>query len=841
MNPWKLIVVLVLGAVALWWLAPPSTAPVADARVVEIRYMSPSGPVGDALADAIRVFEEESRRRHAADPSKPIYKVISGQNASRDQTADPTRFLVGVAGGLPPDVIYFDRFAVSEWAARGAFERLDGFLEADRSAAVADEIRPADFYASCWNEVVFTHPVTRERGLYGIPVGVDSRALLYNKDLLVRAGYVDERGEARPPRTWEELEEMAVRLTERDASGRITRLGFVPNYGNSWLYLYGWMNGGEFMSEDGRTVTLNDPRIVEALAWIKRIYDKLGGAEAVYAFQSSFQAGDLDPFVTGKVAMKIDGYWQLTGVLARYARLVDWGAAPPPLPAPELAKGREPISWAGGWCHAIPSTARQKAAAWELIRFLASQRALEIISRSEQQLNESQGIPYVPRQNANRAQNAWLVDTYIGEQTTLDPRIRAGALVYNDLLERSRYRPVTPVGQLLWNFHISAMESAIFGKQTPQQALDEATGHVQRQLDRVLDPPHGPEVRWGGVIAGYALLLVVVAWIVFRWDASPSFRARLGGMLGPLGRRLVESSGAIEGVHSPLFRSQWKGGWICAAPWIVGFILFSGGPLLFSIVISFCDYDILNPARFVGLDNYRRMAGTDPLFWKSLWNTLYMVLGIPIGMAVSLGIALLLNLKIRGVAVWRTLFYLPAIVPAVASSILWIWILNPNSGLLNAVLASVGITGPNWLQDESTSKPGLILMGLWGAGGGMIIWLAGLKGISETYYEAAAIDGAGPLRRFFNVTIPLLSPYIFFNLIMGLIGTFQIFTQAFIMTQGGPVNSTLFYAYHLFNNAFRYLQMGYASALAWLLFAIIFALTILQMRLSKRWVHYESD
>lgn len=841
MNPWKVILTLVIGAIALWWLAPESTAPIADARVVEIRYMSPSGPVGDALADAIRVFEEESRRQHEADPSKPIYKVISGQNASRDQTADPTRFLVGVAGGLPPDVIYFDRFAVSEWAARGAFERLDGFLEADRAAGNQELIRSGDYYPACWNEVVFTHPVTGERGIYGIPEGVDSRAFLYNKDLLVRAGFVDERGEARPPRTWEELEEMAVKLTERDANGRITRLGFVPNYGNSWLYLYGWMNGGEFMSEDGRTVTLNDPRIVEALAWIKRVYDKLGGAEAVYAFQSSFQAGDLDPFVTGKVAMKIDGYWQLTGVLARYGRLINWGAAAPPLPAAELAKGREPISWAGGWCHAIPSTARNKAAAWELIRFLASHRALEIISRSEQQLNESQGIPYVPRQSASRVHNTWLTETYIDGDSTLDPRIRSGAKVYNALLDVCRFRPVTPVGQLLWNYHITAMESAIFGKQSPQEALDDGTGHVQRQLDRVLNPVLGPEVRWGWVIAGYGLLLVGVAWLVFRWDASPAFRTRLAGLLGPLGRRLVANSGAIEGVHSPLFRSQWRGGWICAAPWIIGFILFSGGPLLFSIVISFCDYDILNPARFIGLENYRRMAGTDPLFWKSLWNTLYMVLGIPIGMAVSLGIALLLNLKVRGVAVWRTLFYLPAIVPAVASSILWIWILNPNSGLLNAALASVGITGPNWLQDENTSKPGLILMGLWGAGGGMIIWLAGLKGISESYYEAAAIDGAGPLRRFFNVTIPLLSPYIFFNLIMGLIGTFQIFTQAFIMTQGGPVNSTLFYAYHLFNNAFRYLQMGYASALAWLLFAIIFALTILQMRMSKRWVHYESE
>jgi multiple sugar transport system permease protein len=167
--------------------------------------------------------------------------------------------------------------------------------------------------------------------------------------------------------------------------------------------------------------------------------------------------------------------------------------------------------------------------------------------------------------------------------------------------------------------------------------------------------------------------------------------------------------------------------------------------------------------------------------------------------------------------------------------------LNPQGGLVNALLAEIGITGPRWLDDTSWSKPSLILMGLWGAGGGMIIWLAGLKGIPTSLYEAAAVDGAGPLRQFVSVTLPQLTPYIFFNLIMGLIGTFQIFGQAFIMTQGGPANSTLFYVYHLFNNAFRYGAMGYASALAWLLFLIVLVLTVIQMKLSKRWVHYEHD
>jgi multiple sugar transport system permease protein len=220
---------------------------------------------------------------------------------------------------------------------------------------------------------------------------------------------------------------------------------------------------------------------------------------------------------------------------------------------------------------------------------------------------------------------------------------------------------------------------------------------------------------------------------------------------------------------------------------------------------------------------------------------MFMALGIPLGMAVSLGIAMLLSYEIKGMAVYRTFYYLPAIMPAVAASILWIWIFNPHQGILNTTLVKIGISGPAWLQNEHWSKPALILMGLWGAGSGMIVWLAGLKGIPKHLYEAAEIDGADRWRKFWNVTVPMLSPYILFNLIMGLIGTFQIFTQAFIMTQGGPVDSTLFYAYNLFNNAFRYMKMGYASALAWVLFGIILVLTVLQLRISKLWVYYESD
>lgn len=836
MSAWKVALYSALILTALWFLSPSRSALAPEPGVIEITIMG-LGPVDGPVGDAVRDFEEQSRHAHEKDSSIPIYRVVSGQEAARDQISDPTRFIVGVAGGMPPDVIRFDRYAVTEWAARGAFMDITPFIEKDRASGREDAIVPENYFDSCWDEVVYRDPVTGHKGVYGVPEKVDNRALFYNKDLLKRAGYVDEKGEARPPKTWDELLEMAVKLTERDEKGNVKRLGFAPgasngSQGNAWLYLYGWMNGGRFMSADGRRCTLNDPKVVEALEWVTKAYDEQGGASAVKAFEATLQGGSLDPFVTGKIAMKIDGFWQITDTIAQYGQNLNWSIARPPIPQSQIESGSHTSTWVSGWCYAIPTTAKNKEGAWELLRYLSSQRATEIVAETTRLNLASQGRVFVPTQNANKKINAWLFDKYVINNRAMNRRIAESVNVFNDLLEGQPYRPVTPVGQLLWNQHITATDNAIFHKLSPKEALDQATMIVQRSLDRVITPPKGVPVNWNVFFVLYGLLLVAAGLGVYYWDTNEKFRQRFGA-------KLAKKGGDLEGLQSSYFRSQWKGGWLCALPWIIGFIVFTGGPILFSIIISFCQYDILNPARFTGTDNYLWAFTKDTLFWKSMWNTVYMVIGIPVGMALSLGIALLLNLKVRGIAVWRTFFYLPSIVPAVASAILWFWIFNPSSGLLNNVLTSIGIHGPNWLQDEHTSKLSLILMGLWGAGGGMIIWLAGLKGISETYYEAASLDGAGTWQQFTRITLPLLSPYIFFNLIMGLIGTFQIFTQAYIMTQGGPADSTLFYAYHLFNNAFRYLQMGYAASMAWVLFVIVFGLTVLQLKLQERWVHYE--
>ncbi|MFW6163478.1 MAG: carbohydrate ABC transporter permease, partial [Planctomycetota bacterium] len=464
---------------------------------------------------------------------------------------------------------------------------------------------------------------------------------------------------------------------------------------------------------------------------------------------------------------------------------------------------------------------------------------------------------------------------------------------------------------------VRAMEAAIYHRGPVEQVLEQHAAEVQRELDRVYRIRTEPKVNWTVPLAAYLALLASAA-----------------GFLWWRHRRQSRSRG--------YFAREYRAGVLFALPWIIGFVVFTGGPILFSFIISFCEYDVLSAGRWVGLRNYEYLLEGDPVFWKSLTNTLFMLIGLPLGMAVSLGLALLLNAKVKGMSAWRTFFYLPAIMPAVAAALLWLWIFQPTHGLLNRLMgmlgfnwllthlpdavdlllvlglvglpvaivlsmtASVGrrlvskrptqpsgflrvlsfalpgaflvlfaawavapvrawlrdwlvVTGIGpavhgafggaltptvpvlWLQSETTSKPALIVMGLWGAGAGMIIWLAGLKGIPQHLYEAAEIDGAGWWHKFRHVTLPMLTPYIFFNLLMGMIATLQQFQSAYIMTEGGPVDSTLFFGYHLFNNAFRFFRMGQASAMAWVLCLIVMIITVIQLRTARIWVHYEAE
>ncbi len=740
----------------------------------------------------------------------------SGMNAQK--------LLTSIAGNTPPDLVRQDRFTIGDWASREAFTPLDGYLRDARQNPPSDPwyINPKNYYEACWKEAVYQGRV------YAIPDSTDDRLLYYNKDLFRKAGLDPNR----PPRTWDELIQYTDRLTQRGDHGSFKTIGFipvVPTWTNSWFYLYSWQNGGDFMSPDGRRCTLVSPENREALQWCTDFYDRMSGAENVMAFASTFQPREMDPFIIGKMAMRIDtNVWVEN--LARYARDLDFGVAPPPVPAARLRgdgrfHGQPPfITWSGGFSYGIPAGCRHPKEAWLFIRWMNSLESRRIYSRAQQAFNLSQGRPYVPDMHADRRINEVIFSEF--EPKGSDPvsrRTRAAMRVGLQMMPYARFRPVTFVGQRLWDEHVRLFESAIRRKQTAEEALAGAQAIVQRELNAVFDREKNPYLNLPVTVAvcSLALLALLGAFVFY------CFR---GGRV------------------APLLRSEARAGYMFALPWILGFLAFFLGPMIAAVVLSFCDYDVLHPPRWVGLENYANTFA-DPILGSSYLNILILAgVSIPLSIGISLGLAMLLNNKIRGMAGFRTLFYVPSLTPAVAIALLWMYILNPDSGPINqawraTLTPAFGWPAPTWMASELWAKPAITLMTLWSAGGGIILWLAGLQGVPQHLYEAADLDGATALARFRHVTLPMLTPYILFNVVMGTITWLQRFTDLYFMTdgKGQPADSTWVPVIYIFNNAFEYFKMGYASAWAWIMFFVVMALTAVNLYGSKRWVHYDGE
>ena len=295
--------------------------------------------------------------------------------------------------------------------------------------------------------------------------------------------------------------------------------------------------------------------------------------------------------------------------------------------------------------------------------------------------------------------------------------------------------------------------------------------------------------------------------------------------------------------HLSLSRREALWAYAFIAPWTIGFIVFTIGPMLASLFFSFTNYNVVDSPRWVGITNYVNLFHDD-LFWHSLGITFkFAAMSLPLGLVFSYLIAVLLNSKISGINIWRTLYFLPSVIAGVAVALLWVRIFDPKFGILNPLLEKIGIQGPGWLSDPHWALSALVIMSLWGVGGNVIIYLAGLQGVPTDLYDAAKVDGATAWQRFRYVTLPMTTPVIFYNLVLGLIGTFQYFTEVYVITNGagGPARSTLFYNLYLYQNAFRYFHMGYASTMAWVLFIIVLGLTLLIFRSSDVWVYYEGQ
>lgn len=295
---------------------------------------------------------------------------------------------------------------------------------------------------------------------------------------------------------------------------------------------------------------------------------------------------------------------------------------------------------------------------------------------------------------------------------------------------------------------------------------------------------------------------------------------------------------------SPLARRKAIEGYLYISPFLIGFLVFTAYPLLASFYLSFTSYNIISPPVWAGLENYQRAFTQDNQFWASLARTgRYALMVVPIGICCSLAAAMLLNQGFPGTAIFRTFFFLPSITPIIASVLIWLWLLQPSIGVVNYLLSLIGVPGPPWVQSTTWAVPSLVILSLWNTAGGsrMIVFLAGLQGVPQELYEAAHIDGASAWQRFWNVTVPMISPTIFFNLVISVIGALSVFSVAYIGTQGGPAYATYFYVYHLYVSAFQFNLMGYASALAWMFLLIVLALTFVQFSLQNRWVFYAGD
>jgi multiple sugar transport system permease protein len=282
-------------------------------------------------------------------------------------------------------------------------------------------------------------------------------------------------------------------------------------------------------------------------------------------------------------------------------------------------------------------------------------------------------------------------------------------------------------------------------------------------------------------------------------------------------------------------------GYLFLSPWLLGLLAFTLFPILAVFGLGFMKYGIFGRPTWIGIQHYRDIFTDDRLFLTTLGNTLYFVaLSVPLSTVIGFLLAVALNTRLIGQTIFRTAFYVPSIVPQVAAVLLFVWLFHPQIGLINFALDLLGLEGPNWLGRPQWAKPAIVIMGLWGVGGGMIIYLAGLQSIPQHLYEAAEIDGATEMRRFLTITIPMMTPTLFYNLVIGIIGSFQVFVTAYVATQGGPLNSTLFYVLYLYRYAFEEFKLGYASAMAWILFLLVLALTVVVFRSSSSWVYYES-
>jgi multiple sugar transport system permease protein len=744
---------------------------------------------GDQAEDRImEALDQEFEDQH---PNIRIVRINPGANDYE------SKIKTMLAAGTPPDVFYLRPEMLREFASMKLIAPLDEPF-AKEPQEWKDDFIPIMLNAWRYNQA--TDKIGDPNAtLYGLPKDFTTEVMYVNLDLFQKAGVaVPYRGW-----TWDEYQDVVKKITALPPVGGKKVYGGSIEIWHDTVRSIVWTYGGDFFGPGGfRDVTLDSPEAQAALTMLQRTRQV---DHTVYNPTVVGQEGG-EEFLRGTIGVLGPlGRWKVPRM--KEVTAFKWDCVPMP-----HEKQAASMVWYTAWSMATASPHPQEC--YELIKYLTGAKgqilaahlglavpSLKSVAYSDDFLNP----PGMPKHNSQ---------------------------AFLDALKVARIQQVPREPEWARLSVEEFQKSLLLGVKSPAQVAIDIKRRWLSELDSPLRQGHWQPMRWQMVLSLTAALLltgIVALW----WRAR---RERLG----------------------PLDRAQERAGFSFIALWLIGFLALTLGPMIASLLLSFTRWSAMVPlgwAESVGTTNYKQLFGHDETFAHSLNVTLYFViLGVPVSQIAALAIAMLMNLRIRGIAWFRTIYFVPTVVGGAALSVLWLQLLDDQYGLINHMLRPflglVGLHPPNWFGADYSkfppiddaarwAIPAFVIMGLWGVGGGMIIYLAGLKGIPVSLYEAATIDGAGPSRKFWNVTLPMLSPLIFYNLVMGIIGSFQIFTQAKIMTNGGPGDDTLFYVINLYRQAFEFHNMGYASAMAWVLFLIVLVLTLLVFRGSKNLVYYE--
>jgi ABC-type sugar transport system permease subunit/ABC-type glycerol-3-phosphate transport system substrate-binding protein len=763
---------------------------------VTIRYACTDGAESIPYIDQIVAeFERAHPNIHVK-----IEPIVSGADYKN-------KLLAMVAANIAPDTARMGQADYRSFAIRSAILPLDPFLRD------SPEVNLRAYYENVVGYFSY------EGHLWVLPRAISSNGLVfYNKRLFREAGLAYPDGTwtwdfaPRPELGAKDFFTCVQRLTKRLPGGKTIQFGYSTSWPQLWMWTLLDSSGLSLWNDDihPTRMTATDPNVLRVFMLASDTENKFHWLPSNNDITTN-NSNVHDEFVKGHVAMMQSGAWECKTL--REDMKDPWDVTVVP------AFRNEPIRTLGELTGtAIFSSTRHPKECWEFVKWMDGPHGMIPLAKA--------GLDQ-PAIRSLALSKAWLPGDGISPEH-LSITDKAAAAVTLHLTPEY----FAPIDDMCGGIEYDVMT----GAGNPKDKLQYLQAKASRGLAIILEDRAStkPFPFWPALAIGICIALAGIFWIY-----APE-----------RGQKYTRTE-----------KKESRSAYLFLAPWIVGMLGLTVGPMIYSFLLSFAESDIIQSPVWRGLGNYAQAIdpNRDDTFWVSLRVTFtYALMGIPLGITSALALALLLNQKVKGVAIWRALYYVPSLASGVAVSLIWMKVFNPETGLLNALIygpdghrnfLGLGsllsrIAGTpdqpiNWLGNPHTVIPAFVIMGVWGAGGGTIIFLAGLQGISQTYYEAATLDGAGVWARFRNVTFPMLTPTIFFSVITGIIGALQAFTQAFVMTSGGPDRATMFYVLNLYQQAFGHLRMGYASALAWILFVIILAITAVQLALSKRWVFYE--